>query len=101
MPRSRSRAAHWCSDQWRSSQSSSQAVATLSGVQPTKQVSAASDARSRAVGRSSASSRRSQSRAGSVPNTEPEPPMTAGTPALIKAFRTVKAWPFVRTSTAM
>ena len=44
----------------------------LSAVHPTKQVSAASEARSRAVGRSSACSNRSHSNAGSVAKTEPD-----------------------------
>ncbi len=70
-------------------------------VQPTKQVSAASAARSRAVGRSRASSRRNQSWAGSVANTEPAPPITAWTPAAWSASRTRTACELSRTSTAM
>ena len=65
-----------------------------------KSVSAADAALSRAVGRSSASSRRSHSAAGSVLNTLPEPLVTAGTPAVRKASETRCAWTLVRTSTA-
>ena len=78
---SRSSAAQRCSDQCSPSHSASSAVATPSGLHPTKQVSAASEARSRAVGRSSAWRSRSHSSAGSVAKTEPAPPITAGTPA--------------------
>ena len=101
MPWSRRRAAHWCRDQCSSSHVSSGADATSSAVQPTKHVSATSDARSRAVGRSSASSSWSHSLAGAVANTEPEPPMTAGTPTASDASRTMVACALVRTRAAM
>ena len=52
------------------------------------------------VGRSSASSSRSQSRAGAVPNTLPAPLITAGMPAASSASRTSAALRCVRTSTA-
>ena len=79
----------------------SPAPATSSALQPTKRVNATSEARSRAVGRSSASSRRSHSWAGSVAKTDPAPPMTAGTPTANKASRTSVACELARTSTAM
>ena len=100
-PLSRSTAAHRWRSQCRSSHSSSVALATWTADQPTKCVSAASDARSRDVGRSSASKRRSHSRAGSARNTEPAPPMTAGTPTSCSALRTMNASLLDRTSTAM
>ena len=69
-PSSRSRAAQRCRDQWRSSHCSSASRSPPArALHPMKQVRAAERARSRAVGRSSASSRRSHSWAGSVANT--------------------------------
>ena len=47
------------------------------------------------AGRSSASSSRSQSRAGSVANTLPAPLITAGTPPSSSASRTIAAWRLV------
>ena len=63
-------------------------------------MSAAACARVGAVGRSSASSSRSQWRAGSVPNTLPAPLMTAGTPTASSASRISAAVRLVCTSTA-
>ncbi len=101
IPWSRSSAAQRCRDQCRPSHDSSDAVASSFAVQPTKQVNATSAARSRAVGRSKASRRRSHSLAGSVANTEPEPPITAGTLTAWSASRTSAACELSRTSTAM
>ena len=53
-------------------------------VQPRNGVSAAERARGGEVGRSIASSSRSHSRAGGVPNTLPAPLMTAGTPTVVE-----------------
>ena len=58
-------------------------------------------ARGGEAGRSIASSSRSHSRAGAVPNTLPAPLMTAGTPTSSSASRTSAALRLVRTSTAM
>ena len=69
-------------------------------VQPRNGVSAAARARGVEVGRSIASSSRSQSRAGGVPNTLPAPLITAGIPAASSSSRTSAALRCVRTSTA-
>ena len=79
----------------------SSAWARRSAGQPTNAVSAAEWARAIDAGRSSASSRRSHWRAGSVPNTLPAPLMTAGTPTSSRASRIIAACRLVRTSTAM
>ncbi len=76
-------------------------VATCSADQPTKRVRAASDARSRDAGCSSASRRRSHSVAGSVAKTEPGPADHGGDAGCSRASHTVMAWLFDLTSTAM
>ena len=63
-------------------------------------MSAAERARGGEVGRSIASSSRSQSRAGAEPNTLPAPLITAGTSTSSSASRTSAAVRWVRTSTA-
>ena len=63
-------------------------------------MSAAARARGGEVGRSIASSSRSQSRAGVVPNTLPAPLITAGIPAASSASRISAALRCLRTSTA-
>ena len=99
-PFARSTRAQWCRRWCTASQSSSPAAATASVVQPRNVVSAAERARGGWAGRSIASSRRSHSRAGSVPKTLPAPLITAGTSTASSASRTRAAFLFVRTSTA-
>ena len=99
-PRTRSTRAHSCRRRWTSSHASSPAPATCSASQPRNGVSAAARARAGALGRSIASSSRSQSRAGSEPNTLPAPLITAGISTASSASRTSAAWRCVRTSTA-
>ena len=101
-PRVRRTRAQSCSRRWTSShaQESSSAAARRSADQPMKPVSAAEWARVMEAGRSSASSSRSHSWAGSVPNTLPAPLITAGTPASRSASRIIAACRLVRTSTA-
>ena len=96
----RSTRAHWCRRRWSSSRSSSSADATRSVVQPRNGVSAADAARAGEDGRSIASSRRSQSRAGAVPKTLPAPLMTAGMSTSSRASRISAALRWVRTRTA-
>ena len=103
-PRVRRMRAQSCRRRWTSSHSqlssSAPACARRCADHPRKQVSAAEWARVIEAGRSSASIRRSHSRAMSVPNTLPAPLMTAGTPASSSAWRTSAACQLVRTSTA-
>ncbi len=61
---------------------------------------ASARARGGDVGRSSASSSRSQARAGAVPNTLPAPLITAGTSAASSSRWIIAACRWVRTSTA-
>ena len=99
-PLSRSRRAQACSRRCSSSHSSSPAHATRSALQPRNGVRAAERARGACVGRSTASSSRSQSWAEGEPNTLPAPLMTAGTSTASSASRICAACRWLRTSTA-